>query len=62
MEPVKCKKCGSKPCICSDNGKWAAHCMSCNNQIGEPGLYDPCANSKQEATELWNKLNEDNHG
>ena len=61
VEPYNCSECGSKACICSDhiNGNihWAAHCMDCDNTIGERGFYDPCASSKREAIERWNNLN-----
>ena len=58
---VRCKECGGKACICSDEnfGKiaWAAHCMDCDNTIGDRGYYDPCAKSKDEAIQRWNELN-----
>ena len=57
----KCKECGGTVCICSDyfDGKrhWAAHCMVCNNSIGEDGFYNPCADSREAAIAMWNKLN-----
>ena len=58
-EKVRCKECGGKVCICcgTDDGKWAAHCMDCDNSIGKRGYYDPCAKSEKEAGELWVKLN-----
>jgi hypothetical protein len=31
--------------------------MDCDNCIGEPGTYDPCAKTEAEAVERWNKLN-----
>jgi len=52
-----CRECGDKVCICSSKGKWAAHCMTCDNTIGHRGCYDPCASSKYEACRLWNELN-----
>lgn len=62
LQPVLCAKCGSGCCVCDDdyNGVslWAAHCMGCDNSIGEKGLYDPCAKSKYEATMRWNAMNE----
>lgn len=54
---VPCKDCGSQPCICEDGGMWAAHCMGCDNSIGQPGFYDPCALTKEEAEIRWNKMN-----
>lgn len=57
MKALRCINCGGKVCICQDCGGWAAHCMDCNNTIGERGYYDPCAKSKQAATEMWNELN-----
>ncbi len=49
----RCIRCGGKVCICSDVGKWAAHCMDCDNNIGKEGYYDPCAVSKQVAEFMW---------
>lgn len=57
MEPIRCKECNDKACVCSDGGKWAAHCMTCDNCIGKRGTYDPCAKTKKEAVILWNELN-----
>lgn len=54
----RCKDCGDKVCVCEHEGMWAAHCRTCNNAIGNnPGYYDPCANSKNEAIVMWIKLN-----
>ena len=55
----RCNECGDKVCICSDSGKWAAHCMSCDNAIGHRGFYDPCADSEYDACLRWNKLNKE---
>lgn len=56
--PINCKECGGKPCICTDGfARWAAHCMECDNAIGKPGYYDPCAESEEEAIKMWNNLN-----
>jgi|GEM_PF-4607658 len=57
MTTIKCKDCGSKPCICEDEGKWAAHCMDCDNSTGEKGFYSPIHETEKEATEAWNRLN-----
>ena len=58
IEPIKCKECGGKPCICHDSPYgWAAHCMDCENQIGHRGWYDPCAKSEEDAIKQWNNLN-----
>ena len=56
---LRCKKCGDRVCICHDdsNWKWAAHCMSCENNIGHIGFYDPCADNEFEACKRWNDLN-----
>ena len=57
-EEVRCKKCGGRVCICSySDTRWAAHCMECDNAIGEEGFYDPCASSEEEAREMWIELN-----
>ncbi len=56
-EKVRCIECGGGVCICHDSSGWAAHCMDCDNAIGERGFYDPCAKSEKEAGELWIKLN-----
>jgi len=55
----KCKECGDNPCIChcKKTDKWAAHCMNCDNAIGEIGYYHPIADSKKQAEKLWNELN-----
>jgi hypothetical protein len=55
-----CKDCGGGVCVCHDegiSGKWAAHCMSCDNSIGESGVYHPVADTQIEAYKLWNELN-----
>jgi len=54
---IPCIECEGQPCICEDNGKWSAHCMDCDNQIGERGFYDPCAKSEEEAVRRWNDIN-----
>ena len=60
---ASCKDCEGKPCICEYEDKWAAHCMDCDNSIGEPGVYDACADSEEEAIERWNELNrKEEHG
>ena len=59
LVPYPCKICGGKACICEDDGKWAAHCMECDNCIGRKGFYDPCCDSEYEATIMWNMLNEE---
>lgn len=56
-KPVRCSLCDDSCCVCEDGGKWAAHCMLCDNAIGKPGFYSPCADSEQEAVQLWNQLN-----
>lgn len=63
QDAVRCYICNGGACICCDedeDGKewWAAHCMNCDNTIGKPGYYDPCAHSKKEAIIRWNYLNE----
>lgn len=56
---VKCKECGGKVCICKGGSRlWAAHCQDCDNSIGEPGVYEPCMPTKDEAIKEWNKQNE----
>ena len=59
-----CKECGSQPCVCSLELKsgdevWAAHCMNCDNGIGQTGdgMLDHPAGSEEEAEEMWNLLN-----
>lgn len=52
-----CRDCNHGVCICEDGGQWAAHCMGCDNQIGKPGYYDPCAATKEEAIQRWNHQN-----
>ena len=56
-EKVLCKECGGGVCICCDGSKWAAHCMDCDNCIGHRGYYDPCADSEEEAGQMWIALN-----
>ena len=56
-EIKRCKECGGMPCICSSGGKWAAHCMECDNSIGEKGYHDNCADSHEQACQMWNELN-----
>ena len=57
---AKCRNCGGKPCICrGPEGTWAAHCMDCDNGIGQPGFIDHCALTEAEAEVRWNKLNSD---
>ena len=53
---LRCK-CGDRVCICFDGDKWAAHCMTCKNNIGHIGFYDACADNKFEACRMWNDLN-----
>ena len=57
---VLCKECGGNVCVCECDGMWAAHCTSCDNQIGHRGFYDPCALSREEAEQRWNTMNEPN--
>ena len=57
---VRCSECGGKVCVCECDGMWAAHCMDCENQIGQRGFYDPCALTKEEAERRWNKMNTPN--
>ena len=71
-EILRCKECGGRPCICCGSsvkcddsgctlcstGKWAAHCMECDNAIGKKGVHDNCADSQKQAIDMWNKLNE----
>lgn len=54
-----CRECSGKPCICESGGLWAAHCMDCDNQIGEPGYYDSCCATQMEAIDRWNHQNSD---
>jgi hypothetical protein len=53
----RCKECDGKVCVCEFEGKWAAHCMDCDNTIGERGTYDPCADSRGDAIARWDSLN-----
>ena len=60
METFRCKECGDKACICSDQygneTLWHAHCMSCDNAVGASG-YQPIASTREKAVQLWNELN-----
>lgn len=55
--PIPCSVCGEPPCICESEGKWAAHCMNCDNTTGEKGTYDPIYGSKSMAILGWNLKN-----
>ena len=58
-----CKECSGGVCVCHDEftGKWAAHCMSCDNAIGTIGYYSPVADSQIDAYKQWNKLNKEKY-
>ncbi len=56
-EAVLCIECGGSVCICEDGGRWAAHCMDCDNAIGKRGVYDPCAATREDAERQWAALN-----
>jgi hypothetical protein len=56
-ELAKCKKCGGKACVCEGpNGMWAAHCMDCDNAIGD---IAGSAQTKGDAEIFWDILNAD---
>lgn len=59
METIKCIECGNNACVCQDDDKWAAHCMTCDNSIGKRGYYHAVADSEAEAIRLWNDLNKE---
>lgn len=57
----RCVKCGGRVCICSieSEGKdlWTAHCMECDQKIGDGnGLSYHCENAQDAAIE-WELLN-----
>tara|TARA_R110000772_G_scaffold145543_1_gene255572 strand:- start:5265 stop:5558 length:294 start_codon:yes stop_codon:yes gene_type:complete len=65
QEPVRCKECGDKCCVCDfgieDNlyDLWCAHCQTCD--MTHEGYIEGIpytAKSKKEAILLWNKVNE----
>ena len=63
LKILKCKECNDEVCICSDEGPdgiemYSAYCSSCDNSISTKGVFDPVAESEDEAIKLWNKLNE----
>lgn len=59
----KCAKCGGRVCICSFEDKdgkelWTAHCMECDQKIGDGnGLSYHCENAADAAIE-WELLND----
>jgi DNA-binding transcriptional regulator YhcF (GntR family) len=54
----RCKECGDTVCICTDGIMWAAHCMTCDNAIGDArGTHNPCAKNEYVACAEWNEIN-----
>lgn len=53
----RCEKCGDKVCLCSpnDDGKFVAHCMSCDNSTYK--IINKYAESESEAVRIWNLHN-----
>jgi hypothetical protein len=55
----RCISCGKGyPCICEHDGRYAAHCMSCNWDLTRTGNMGYIARDKEEAKRLWNLLND----
>jgi hypothetical protein len=54
---VRCIKCGGRVCICEMQDKWTAHCMDCDQKIGDGNGLDYSCDSPQDAKTYWEFIN-----
>lgn len=54
---VRCIKCGGRVCICEMQDKWTAHCMDCDQKIGDGNGLDYSCDCPEDAKSQWEFIN-----